>query len=323
MRGLLMSFAKSRTRFLILLLVVAMGVLSLASPHFLNLTNLIEITQFGAILMLLALGQSMVILSGRDGIDLSCGSVLSLSGVFFGLIIQSGGSLFVAILVTLLGGIVLGAINGFLVAVIRVPALIATLGTQYVYGSLALYLTNGIPISGFPDSFKWLSLKTTLGIPNQVLFVVVPVTIVIMILIYKFRFGRRIYLLGTNPEAAKFAAINETNIRFSIFVLAGLLAAVGAVINCSWLMTARADAGSGMEMQAITVAVLGGIAVAGGSGQMTSVIVAVLIITVMNSGLQMANINSMWQLAVLGLVLIFAIVFNQLMNRLLQRMEKV
>lgn len=322
MKKLVLSIAKSRTKFLILLLVAEMFLLSLSSPYFLNVSNLVQITQFGAILMLLALGESLVMLGGRDGIDLSVGATLSLSGVFFGLAIKAGMSVPIAAVITVAAGLALGCINGFLVAWMGMPALIATLGTQYVYSSLALYLTGGIPISGFPDSFKVLSLESTLGIPNQILFVVVPACVVMMVLMYRCKFGRRVYLLGTNPEAAKFTAINERKIRFAIYAIAGVLAALGAIVNNSWLMTARADAGSGMELQAITVAVLGGIAVEGGSGHLSAVIMGVLIITMMNSGLQIANVNSIWQLAVLGLVLILAVVFNQMMNKLVSRAEK-
>lgn len=281
-----------------------------------------QVTQFGAALTLLSLGESLVMIAGRDGIDISIGSIMSLSGVIFGLAVINGCSILAATILTLLTGVVLGSINGFLVAVAKVPALIATLGTQYIYGSLALYLTGGIPISGFPESFEFLSLESTFGIPNQILFVVIPVTILVLILVYKMKFGRRVYLMGTNPEAAKYTGIKERSVRMWVYILAGVLAAISAIINNSWLMTARADAGTGMEMQAITVAVLGGIGVAGGVGHLGGVLIGVIIITMMNSGLQIANINSIWQLATLGFILIIAIILNHLMSGFVARVEK-
>lgn len=312
----------NRTYLLLILLVLEILLLSLSSPYFLNISNLIEITQFGAMLILLALGESIVILSGREGIDLSVGSSLSLAGVFFGLSIKAGASIPVAVAITLLSGIFLGAINALLIAIIKLPALIATLGTQYIFGSLALFLTGGIPISGFPESFKSLSLENTFGIPNQILFIIIPVCVIILILIYKTKFGRKVYLMGTNPEAAKFAGINEKRIRFIVYTIPGLLAAIGAIISNSWLMTARADAGVGMELQAITIACLGGIAVEGGRGNLSAVIIGVLIITMMNSGLQIANVNSVWQLAVLGFILLIAVVFNQVAVRLSKKQKR-
>lgn len=316
------TIAKSRTKFLLLLLLVEVIVLSAISPYFLNLNNLLQVTQFGATLTLLSLGEALVMIGGRDGIDISIGSTMSLSGVVFGLVAANGGNILLALIVTIAAGVVLGGINGILIAYAKVPALIATLGTQYVYGSLALYLTGGIPISGFPKVFEYLSLKSTFGIPNQILYVVIPVTIVVFVLVYKMKFGRRVYLMGTNPEAAKYTGIKEKKIRMRIYILVGILAAISAIINNSWLMTARADAGVGMEMQAITVAVLGGIGVAGGVGHLGGVLIGVIIITMMNSGLQIANVNSIWQLAVLGLILIFAIILNHLMNKFVVNVEK-
>ncbi len=322
MRKIAFSIAKSRTKFLLLLFVIEMVILSLISPYFFSLSNLMQVTQFGAALTLLSLGESLVMIAGRDGIDISIGSIMSLSGVLFGLAVINGCSILAATILTLLTGVVLGSINGFLVAVAKVPALIATLGTQYIYGSLALYLTGGIPISGFPESFEFLSLESTFGIPNQILFVVIPVTILVLILVYKMKFGRRVYLMGTNPEAAKYTGIKERSVRMWVYILAGVLAAISAIINNSWLMTARADAGTGMEMQAITVAVLGGIGVAGGVGHLGGVLIGVIIITMMNSGLQIANINSIWQLATLGFILIIAIILNHLMSGFVARVEK-
>ncbi|MCI8638728.1 MAG: ABC transporter permease [Coprococcus sp.] len=322
MKKIAFSIAKSRTKFLLLLFIVELVILSLISPYFFSINNLVQVTQFGAALTLLSLGESLVMIAGRDGIDISIGSAMSLSGVLFGLAVMNGCSILTATVLTLLGGILLGMVNGLLVAAARVPALIATLGTQYIYGSLALYLTGGIPISGFPDGFKALSLESTFGIPNQILFVVVPVTILVFILVYKMKFGRRVYLLGTNPEAAKYTGIRERRIRMCVYMLAGLLAAISAIINNSWLMTARADAGSGMEMQAITVAVLGGIGVAGGVGHLGGVLIGVIIITMMNSGLQIANVNSIWQLATLGFILIIAIILNHMMERFVANVEK-
>jgi len=243
MKKLAFSIAKSRTKFLLLLLVIEMIILSCISPYFFNMNNLLQVTQFGATLTLLSLGEALVMISGRDGIDISIGSTMSLSGVIFGLAVMNGANIPIAAFITLLGGVVFGAVNGVLVAVAKVPALIATLGTQYIYSSLALYLTGGIPISGFPDSFALLSLKSTFGIPNQILFVVIPVSVLIFILVYKMKFGRRVYLMGTNPEAAKYAGIREMKVRAMVYVLAGVLASVSAIINNSWLMTARADAG--------------------------------------------------------------------------------
>lgn len=321
MKKFLVSIAKSRAKFLVLLFAVEIAILSLLSPHFLKLSNLIEILQFGAVLCLLAMGEAMVIIA-TGGIDISVGSIVSLSCVAFGLAFKATGSIFAAAIITFISGVLMGVVNGILVGYFKLPALIATLGTQYIYASLALYLTNGVAISGFPDSLKFLSLYATMGIPNQILFAVLPAVILVMLFVYKTKYGRYIYLLGTNKEAAKFTAINGKRVILMVYAITGLLCSVGAIINCSWLMTARADAGNGMDMQAITAAVLGGIAVTGGRGHLSGVLMGVLIITMLTSGLQIANINSIWRLAILGLILILSVVFNELMHKLVVKLEK-
>jgi ribose/xylose/arabinose/galactoside ABC-type transport system permease subunit len=295
---------------LVALLLVVIIIMSSLSPYFLDLYNLLGITQFGAVLVLIAIGQSLIITSGRGGIDLSIGAIVSLSGVIIGLLVQQGVNVWAASLIGIAAGGVLGALNGLMVAYIGLPPLIATLGTSYIYGSLALFFTKGLPISGFPQSFEFLGQGLIFGIPAQVLVVAIPVFALFWFLIYRTKFGRKVYLVGTNDIAARFSAIPVKKVRFSLYVLAGLLAGLGSVVMCSWLMTARADVGTGLEMQSITVAVLGGISIVGGQGHLGAVMLAVLVVTVLSSGLQIANINSMWQLAILGMILLFAVALN-------------
>ncbi len=322
MKKFTLSLAKSRAKFLILLLIVEIIILSILNPEFAKISNLIELLQFGATLFLMAAGEALVIMVIPGGIDISVGSIMSLACVVLGIMYQATANMFISILVTLIAGGIFGMVNGVLVGYFNMPSLIATLGTQYVFASLALYITNGVAISGFPESFEWLSLETTFGIPNQILFVVIPVLIVVLFLVYRTRFGRNIYLTGDNAEAAKFAAIKTKQTIFWVFVLTGVLTAFGAIINCSWLMTARADAGSGMEMNAITVAMLGGIsAVEGGRGHLSGVIIGTVIITMLRSGLQMAGINSVWILAITGIILIASIVANDLISRFVTKMS--
>ncbi len=311
MGGFIQKVLMSRTYFLTLLLVMIIIIMSILSPYFLTVQNLLEITQFGAVIALLAIGQSLVIASGNGGIDLSVGSMVSLSGVLMGLAFNAGISIWIASIIAILVGVLLGAFNGFATSVIGLPPFIATLGTMYMYGSLALVLTKGTPISGFPESFGFLGQGTILGIPTQVLLIVIPVFLIISFIVYRTVFGRQIYLVGTNDTAAKFANIKVKRTRFLLFTLSGLLSGIGSVIMSSWLMTARADVGSGLELQAITIAVLGGMHIFGGKGQLGGVMLAVLVVTMLSPGLQIANINAIWQLAILGIILIGAVALNQ------------
>lgn len=305
-----MRLLERRGILLVVLLLIVTIIMSMLSPYFLDLYNLLGITQFGAVLVLIAIGQSLIIVSGKGGIDLSIGATLSLSGVVIGLLVQQGMNVWVASLIGVLAGSALGAFNGLMVAYVGMPPLIATLGTSYLYGSLALFFTDGQPLSGFPESFEFLGQGLIFGIPAQVLLVAIPVFAVFWFLIYRTKFGRQVYLVGTNDTSARFSAIPVRAVRFSLYTLAGTLAGLGSVVMCSWLMTARADVGAGLEMQSITVAVLGGISIIGGQGHLGAVMLAVLIVTVLSSGLQIANINSIWQLAILGLILLLAVALN-------------
>jgi len=301
----------NRVAFLLLLMGLVMVAMSLLSPYFLSVDSLLGMTRFGAVLALIGIGQSLVILAGGAGIDISVGSIISLSGVLFGLMVKADIPLALAVLACVAIGALLGAVNGVTVALWGMPPMIGTFSTMWAYGALALVLTRGVPVSGFPEAFGFLGQGKILGIPAQTLLFVVPAYVLSQFMLSRTAFGRSIYLVGVNDEAARFAGVSPRKVRFVLYTLSGALAGCGALIMSSWLMAARADVGNGMELQAITVAVLGGINIFGGSGSLMGTLLAVVIVTMVQSGLQLANINAIWQLAVLGFILLGAVALNQ------------
>lgn len=301
----------NRIYFLIGLIIIVVLVMSSISPYFFNIDNLLGMTRFGAVLALVSLGEILVIIVGGGGIDLSVGSMVSLSGVLFGLMVKAGVPVWPAAVACVIIGGLLGGVNGLIVAKWGMVPLIGTLGTMYTFGALALVLTNGNPISGFPSQFGFLGQGMILKVPVQVLLVVVPIFIIVNYMVTRTRYGRDVYLVGVNEQAARFAGISVVRTRFILYTLSGVLAGFGAVIMASWLMTARADVGNGLEMQAITVAMLGGTNIAGGAGTLVGGILALLIVTMIASGLELANINTIWQLGILGFVLLGAVALNQ------------
>lgn len=310
--NILSKLLGNRIVFLAILIVAMAAVMSRLSPYFLMVDNLLGMTRFGAAMALLAMGQALIVLAGGAGIDISMGSILSLSGVLFGLLVWKGGmDVWMAAACGVIIGGLLGSVNGLTVAVWDFPPMIGTFATMWAYAALALIITNGVPVSGFPDSFAFLGQETVLGIPAQIALVVVPVYVVLQFVMSKTTFGRSVYLIGINQEAARFAGLPVTRIRFFLYCLSGLLAGMGGVIMASWLMAARPDIGVGLEMQALTVTVLGGIDIFGGSGSLAGVILAVLVVIMMQSGMQLANINTVWQLAMLGAILLGAVALNQ------------
>ncbi len=316
MNSFLRFIATDRPRFLILVLALAFVVFALTTAEFATLYNVFNMTQYGVEIGLLALGETLVIISGGGSIDLSVGSMLSLSGVFMGLLtMRVGINVWLAALLGILSGGLLGAINALFVTRIGIPALIVTLGTLYAYASAALVLTNTVPISGLPEHLFVLGQSKVLGVPFQVLMIFVPVALVLHVALRRTIFGRNLHAVGTNEVAARFAAINVGAVRFWVFTLAGLLAGLAAVVMTSRVASARPDAGVGYELQAITIAVLGGTSILGGEGTVLGTILGVLVITILSNGLQLAGIHPIWQLGAVGIVLVVTVLLNQWLAR--------
>jgi ribose transport system permease protein/erythritol transport system permease protein len=277
-------------------------------------------------LAILGLAQLLVIVSGRGGIDLSVGSMVSLAGMLFGFAYGMWGWAFLpALLLTLVAGVVLGAVNGFLVAYLRVPALIATLATYYAYSSLALISNDNAPISTRPlQQLNSITHATQLGglaVPRQVFTFLLPVAVLIWLLVNRAPYGRRLYAVGTNEIAARYASLDVARARCGAYALSGLLSAVVAVVTVAQFASARPDAGTvgnGMALPAITIAVLGGVAIAGGVGRVGGVLVAALLIVWLNAGILLyfeGSQGSQYQLFALGAVLLVSALFNALVLR--------
>jgi ribose transport system permease protein/rhamnose transport system permease protein len=314
--GSIRALALRRLTFLLIAnagIALLMGQLS---PYFFTVSDGQAILQYGAVLGLLALGQTIVIISGGGGIDLSIGGMLSLTGIVFASLVAHHNVPVVAAGLLAVGlGLGLGAFNGVAITIVGIPPLIATLGTYYLYSSLALVATDGSPLSGFPNSFANLGQGFVLEIPNQFLFVVVPVTVMLTYLLRGTILGRAIYLVGVNENAARLSGISVIRARMAAYMISGLVAALGAMITASWLMSARPDAGANYELQSITVAVLGGTYIFGGEGTLGGSLLAVLLVTMLATGLQLANIDPTWQLGILGVVLLVAVTLNEYVFR--------
>lgn len=294
---------------LLMLVLFALFAMSLVSPYFLNVNNLLSLTQYSAVVGLLALGQAAVIIGGGGGIDLSVGSMMSLSSVIFGLLsVHAGLSPWVAAALTLLSGAVLGAVNGVLISGLNLPPLIVTLGTLYLYASLALVLSKGVDINGFDrDQFSMLGQTSIAGIPTQVLLILVPAFVMMNLVLGRTMFGREVYQIGSNPTAARLTGVDVKRTRLKLYVISGSFAALGAIVTASWLLNAKSTGGTGMELQSITIAVLGGVAITGGIGRVSAVFLALILVAILNSGMALAGVGSTYQVGLLGLVLIVSL----------------
>lgn len=278
-------------------------------------------------LAMLGFAELIVILSGRGGIDLSVGAIVSLAGMIFGFAYgQWGWPLWLSILITVIVGGVLGLINGILVAYIGFPALIATLATYYAYKSLAVVINNQRPISTRPiqdlyDSTARSVQLPVIGawipdVPKGIFLFLLPTMIVVWLLLARTTYGRRVYAIGTNDVAARWSAIGVRATRAGAYMISGLISGLVAVVTVGQFASARPDAGvsgNGMALPAITIAVLGGVAITGGIGRVSGIVLATVLIVWMNAGIRLAfegNAGPQNQLLALGLLLVFAALLN-------------
>lgn len=282
-------------------------------------------------LALLALAELIVILSGRGGIDLSVGAIVSLTGMIFGFAYgEWGWPLWLAIPLALAVGAALGAVNGLLVARLRFPALIATLATYYAYKSIAIVINSQQPISTPPIQELYAVTSSVeipvIGrnipdVPLGVATFLLPAVVLAWLLLNRTTFGRRLYGIGTNDVAAQWSGLDVPATRMRAYVLAGLLSGVVAVYVTAQFASARPDAGtsgSGLALPAITIAVLGGVAITGGIGRVSGVVLAAVLITWLNAGLLLyvpGNAGTQVQLFALGIILVFAALLNTLTTR--------
>lgn len=285
-------------------------------------------------MVMLALAELIVIVSGRGAIDLSVGSIVSLVGMVFGFAYGMWGvPLLPAILLAIIVGGLLGAVNGVLVAYLGFPALIATLATYYAYWSLAIVINNQQPINspeiqelyGTARSVPIPGLQGILpAIPAGILLFLLPTVVVVWYLLNRAPDGRRLYATGTNDVAAKWSGISIAGVRMRAFIVSGMIAGLVAVVTVGQFASARPDAGNsgnGMALPAITVAVLGGVAITGGIGRVAGVVLAALLVVWLNAGILLlfpGNDGTQFQLLALGAVLVFAALLNGYTNRRFQ-----
>lgn len=277
------------------------------SPFFLtagNFSNLITALMEVAIM---ALPMTLIIVAGE--IDLSVESMAGLSSAILGFLWAAGVPLMIGIPVVLGVGILGGLLNGLLVARGGLPSLVVTLGTLALFRGLALIVLGPRGVSDFPPEFTELGFGHVPGTLIPWPFVIfLALAILLGVVLHRTWVGRQIYAIGKNTGAARFSGVRVTRVRVGIFVLSGLIAALAGVILTSRLSTARADAGQGMTLTVVTVVLLGGVNIFGGSGNIPGVVLAVLVLAVMQNALRLASVSVEVQSIALGLLLILSVV---------------
>jgi ribose transport system permease protein len=295
-----------------LALVGLVLLISWREPKFLDSNNLYLVSRQIALTAIIALGVFFVILTG--GIDLSVGSAVGLSGFICGLAMAAGWHPLSAILAGLLTGAVVGAVNGSIVAFVGVTPFIVTLGMLGVARGAVLVIKHG-------DSIREISKPFIDTVNGSLLGLSVPVIILLVMaagahVVLKFTaFGRRVYAIGGNEEATALSGINTRRVKFFTYVICGALSAVTGILFVARFQSAQADAGKGMELDAIAATVIGGTSLMGGEGSVVGVLIGAIIMGVIRNGLVLLQVSSYWQELIIGAIIVLAAVLDVVRSR--------
>lgn len=300
----------------IVVLVVLFGALALASEAFLTGNNMGNLSRQFTVYGIIAVGELLVILT--RGIDLSVGSVVGLTGAISAELMVGGAPVPVAVLGGMGTGLLVGLVNGVLVAYAKLPAFIVTLGMLGAARGLVLVITNASTIQPLPDSFGAVANSNLLGLPS-LFWVAVVLTVVIGLMLRRTVWGRYIYATGSNLESARLSGVPVRRVQMSVFALSGLLAGIAGVLLTSRLDAGIPTAGEGYELDAIAACVIGGASLFGAKGSAIGAAIGAMITSVLNNGGNLLGVNSFYLRIAIGVLIILAISFDQLQTRLVQR----
>lgn len=307
-------------------LIAIIAVFSSLSPNYFTVANFLIMSSQVAIFGILSIGMLLVILNG--GIDLSVGSILALSGVVAGAMMQGveldalGVILYppvwAVVVLTLCVGAAVGAVNGVLVAIFKVPPFVATLGVMYVARGIALLMTNGLTYNNLRGreelgntGFAWLGFNRLWGIPISVI-VLASIAIVAGLILSRSAFGRWLYASGGNERAAELSGVPVKRVKITVYVVSGMLSAVAGLVLASQLTSAGPTAGMTYELTAIAAVVIGGAALTGGRGTVRGTMLGAFVIGFLSAGLVIIGVSSYWQTVFTGAVIVLAVLMNSL-----------
>ncbi|RAO98661.1 hypothetical protein PW5551_08625 [Petrotoga sp. 9PW.55.5.1] len=307
-----------------ILLMIFMGIFiyfTFTTSDFFSYYNIVNLTKYGVEIGLLALAETLIIISGKGGIDLSIGSILSLSAMTIGVLSGNIGlNIWIAAIIGVGVATLAGLFNGIAVSLIRIPPLLVTLSTMYIYDSLALLISmdkygNAMPVSNFPESYFFIGQYEILNIPIQIFIIFIPIVIILHLLLSKTIYGKHLYAIGLNDKVARFSGLPNNKVRILAYTIGGFLAGIAALTMTSRIGSARPDLGANLNLRAITIAVLGGTSITGGQGTIIGTVIAIVLITFLNNGLQLSGVNPIWQDGILGIILIASAIINFIVYR--------
>lgn len=307
------GFIKANYRSLqsISILVVMVIALTILSPYFLQVRNLLNVVRQISLIAIIGMGVTMAIIT--NGIDLSSGSVLALAGVVAASFGQGEHALIIAILAGLAAGAAAGFINGSVAAYGQIPPFIATLGMMIGARGLALIYSDGRPITGLTDAFQYIGGGYLFGVPIPI-YIMLVVAIIAHLMLKRTKFGKYVYAIGGNEQAAVVSGINVKKYLVYVYTFAGTLSGLSGIILAARLSAGQPTAGVGYELDAIAASVIGGTSFSGGIGTIPGVIIGALIMGVLNNGLVLLNVSPYMQQVVKGVIIVAAVLLDKWTN---------
>ncbi len=293
---------------LLLVIVVIFIFMAFRSPNFLTTNNMLNVLRQVSVYGILATGMAFAMMTG--GIDLSVGSIAGISGILAArLVVESGMGLLWAALLAVIMGVVIGMMNGVIISRTSIPPFIMTLGIQITLRGAAFLLCRGKPIGNLPDNFLNLGLGFFLSIPISVYFMLFAF-ITVGIILSSTSFGRLVYAVGGNYQAAYHSGINAKRVVTMAYTISGFMAALGGVILAARNASAQPAAGVGFETEAIAACAMGGVAFSGGKGSVVGIFLGTLLMGVINNGMTLLYVSSYWQQVIKGLIIIGSVLYS-------------
>ncbi|MFC7620174.1 ABC transporter permease [Microlunatus sp. GCM10028923] len=290
---------------MLIVVVLVICFFSYRSLRFSSVDNVVTILIAAAPFALIALGQTLVILTG--GIDLSVGSVIAVAAMTGAAVAKANpGQVWLTVLTAVAVGLLAGAINGFFVSVVNVPPFITTLGMLTAGSGAAYAIGGGAPINGLPPEFGAIANTTILGLQVPVLVMIAGI-VILAIVMRRTAYGMRVYAVGGNRVAAEIAGVNTRRVLFSVYAISGALAGLSGVMLASRVISGPPNLGQGYELDAIAAVVIGGASLMGGRGSIWGTALGLLLIQTLNNGLDILLVPSYWQDVIKGVLIVFAV----------------
>lgn len=301
---------------LIVAIIAVFALFTALNKNYLTWTNMVNLMIAASLVGLVAVGHTYLIIAGQN--DLSPGALAAFSGTLAALLLSKGLNIVLTILIVILGGVVVGLFNAWMVNKIKLEAFIATLVTQNVVRGFAYIICDGKPISISNKAFLAIGKIRILTIPLSVWLMIIAFAVFGFVLA-RTKFGRSVYAIGGSKEAARLAGLNPQRIIMTCFIIIGVLTSIGGIVFASRMNSGQPAANVNLEFDAITAVILGGVSFAGGVGSMTGTVLGVILIQAFNTGLIMVNVSTFWQYVARGALLLFALTSDYIRK---QRREK-